>query len=190
MPEELLAVWQDTRERALRIGGDAHQRAAAAVAFLMVSSPDGAARRRQIWRSRLPEYLAERTLADYQVSSIQDLVHSWEPLIGQMRRQRTEQGADEPPPGHHHLVPLAAVADALGEGLRSSGRAARTGHNRPAAAKPRVRATIMNAVCGRRTRRAPRVFPAGSLDIREHPTGRPTYPGVFAVLDRGWSQEW
>jgi hypothetical protein len=120
VPEELLAVWQDTRERAIRIGGDAHQRAAAAVAYLMVSSPDGAARRRQIWQSRLPEYLAERTFADYQLSSIQDLVHSSEPLIGEMRRQRTEQGADELPAGHHHLVPLAAVADALGEGLWSS----------------------------------------------------------------------
>jgi hypothetical protein len=78
------------------------------------------ARRRQIWQSRLPEYLAERTFADYQLSSIQDLVDSWEPLIGEMRRQRTEQGADELPAGHHHLVPLAAVADALGEGLWSS----------------------------------------------------------------------
>jgi hypothetical protein len=109
----------DTRERALRLGGDAHQRAAA-VAYLMVSSPDGAAMRRQIWQSRLPEHLAERTFADYQLSSIQDLVHSSEPLIGEMRRQRTERGADELPAGHHHLVPLAAVADALGEGLWSS----------------------------------------------------------------------
>ncbi len=127
LPETLVAVWQDTRELAIR-PGKFRPRLAAALAYLMVESADGATQRKKIWHSGLPQQLAEETFADYQVAHVQDLLYTWEPLVVEIRRLCAEQGIDGPAPGYFYQVPLSAVADFLLQGLWSSPI---NGQNRP-----------------------------------------------------------